>query len=148
MTQGQNEPAEELLQLKQGADYAGRSATTITTEEAGARPGVWRDGGKAVGVCAQKQEPVAAFPGTLGAHDMLIYEGTQFPSAYKDGAFIAFHGSWNRAPGAQGGYNVVFQPMANGKASAPFVVFARRVCRRKQTTGTRRPSSYRIGGRA
>jgi mono/diheme cytochrome c family protein len=55
---------------------------------------------------------------------MLIYEGRQFPSAYKDGAFIAFHGSWNRAPGPQGGYNVVFQPLADGKASGPFVVFA------------------------
>ena len=48
----------------------------------------------------------------------------QFPSAYKDGAFIAFHGSWNRAPEPQGGYNVVFQPLADGKPSGPFVVFA------------------------
>src|SRR5690242_21009785 len=55
---------------------------------------------------------------------MLIYEGGQFPTAYKDGAFIAFHGSWNRAPEPQGGYNVVFQPLADGKASGPFVVFA------------------------
>jgi mono/diheme cytochrome c family protein len=55
---------------------------------------------------------------------MLIYEGGQFPSAYKDGAFIAFHGSWNRAPEAQGGYNVLFQPLADGKVSRPFVVFA------------------------
>jgi|SRR6516164_4389641 len=51
-------------------------------------------------------------------------EGNQFPSAYKDGAFIAFHGSWNRAPEPQGGYNVVFQPLADGKPSGPFVVFA------------------------
>jgi mono/diheme cytochrome c family protein len=55
---------------------------------------------------------------------MLIYQGNEFPTAYKDGAFLAFHGSWNRAPGPQGGYNVVFQPLSNGKASGPFVVFA------------------------
>jgi mono/diheme cytochrome c family protein len=55
---------------------------------------------------------------------MLIYEGSQFPSAYKDGAFIAFHGSWNRAPEPQGGYNVVFQPLADGRASGLFVAFA------------------------
>jgi mono/diheme cytochrome c family protein len=55
---------------------------------------------------------------------MLIYTGNQFPAAYKDGAFIAFHGSWNRAPLPQGGYNVVFQPLKNGIASGPFVVFA------------------------
>jgi len=39
----------------------------------------------------------------------------QFPERYRGGAFIAFHGSWNRAPFPQGGYNVVFQPLANGK---------------------------------
>jgi mono/diheme cytochrome c family protein len=82
------------------------------------------DGGKAVGVCTQKQAPIAAFPAHWAPNDMLIYEGSQFPSAYKDGAFIAFHGSWNRAPLPQGGYNVVFQPLADGKASGTFVVFA------------------------
>jgi mono/diheme cytochrome c family protein len=82
------------------------------------------DGGKTVGVCAQKQEPIAAFPAHWAPNDVLVYEGSQFPSAYKGGAFIAFHGSWNRAPAPQGGYNVVFQPMAGGKASGPFVVFA------------------------
>ena len=72
---------------------------------------------KQLGVCAQKEAPVAAFPAHWAPNDMLIYEGSQFPSAYKDGAFIAFHGSWNRAPEPQGGYNVVFQPLADGKAS-------------------------------
>ena len=42
-------------------------------------------------------------------NDLKIYKGSQFPKAYQGGAFIAFHGSWNRAPGPQGGYNVVFQ---------------------------------------
>jgi glucose/arabinose dehydrogenase len=39
--------------------------------------------------------------------------------------FIAFHGSWNRAPLPQGGYNVVFQPMARGgRAAGRYEVFA------------------------
>ena len=33
------------------------------------------------------------------------------PAQYKNGAFIAFHGSWNRAPEPQAGYVVVFQPL-------------------------------------
>ena len=37
---------------------------------------------------------------------------------------IAFHGSWNRAPGPQGGYNIVFQPLAGGKPSGDYIVFA------------------------
>jgi mono/diheme cytochrome c family protein len=54
----------------------------------------------------------------------MIYNGAQFPDAYRGGAFIAFHGSWNRAPSPQEGYNVVFQPLNDGKPSGPFVVFA------------------------
>jgi glucose/arabinose dehydrogenase len=123
--QGQNEPAEELVQLKQGGDYGwpecyydyDRKKLVLAPEYGG-------DGGKTVGVCAQKIAPVAAFPGHWAPNDMVIYEGSQFPSAYKGGAFLAFHGSWNRAPGPQQGYGVVFQPMVGGKASAPFVNFA------------------------
>jgi mono/diheme cytochrome c family protein len=55
---------------------------------------------------------------------MILYGADQFPDAYRGGAFIAFHGSWNRAPFPQGGYNVVFQPLQDGKATGPFVVFA------------------------
>ena len=125
LKQNANQPAEELVQVHQGADfgwpycyYDGVQHKLVLAPEYGG------DGGKAVGVCAQKEAPVAAFPAHWAPNDMLIYEGSQFPSAYKDGAFIAFHGSWNRAPEPQGGYNVVFQPLADGKASGPFVVFA------------------------
>ena len=54
----------------------------------------------------------------------MFYTGTQFPQKYRGGAFIAFHGSWNRAPMPQDGYNVTFQPFASGKASGKFEVFA------------------------
>ncbi|MGD2155076.1 MAG: PQQ-dependent sugar dehydrogenase [Gemmatimonadales bacterium] len=40
------------------------------------------------------------------------------------GAFIAFHGSWNRAPLPQGGYNVVFVPFAGDVPSGRWEVFA------------------------
>ena len=124
-TEGQNEPAEELVQLQQGGDYGWPECYyDYDQKKLVLAPEYGGNGGKEVGVCAQKQEPVAAFPAHWAPNDMLIYEGTQFPGAYKDGAFLAFHGSWNRAPGPQGGYNVVFQPLADGKASGPFVVFA------------------------
>jgi mono/diheme cytochrome c family protein len=38
--------------------------------------------------------------------------------------FIAFHGSWDRAPYAQGGYNIVFQQLAGDHASGPCEIFA------------------------
>ena len=125
LMQNAQQPAEELVQEHQGADFGWpycyydrfQHKLVLAPEYGG-------DGGKAVGVCAQKDAPVAAFPAHWAPNDMLIYQGNQFPSAYKDGAFIAFHGSWNRAPEPQGGYNVVFQPLADGKSSGPFVVFA------------------------
>jgi glucose/arabinose dehydrogenase len=113
--------AEELLQLAPGADYGWpecyydqRQKKLVLAPEYGG------DGGKTEGVCAQRRGPVAAFPGHWAPNDLAIYHGTQFPAGYRGGAFIAFHGSWNRAPLAQQGYNVVFQPLADGKAADPF----------------------------
>jgi glucose/arabinose dehydrogenase/mono/diheme cytochrome c family protein len=123
--EGQNEPAEELVQERRGADFGWPECYyDYDQRKLVLAPEYGGDGGKKVGVCAEKQGPVAAFPAHWAPNDMLIYEGSAFPTAYKDGAFVAFHGSWNRAPGPQGGYNVVFQPMADGKASGPFVIFA------------------------
>jgi glucose/arabinose dehydrogenase len=123
--QGADLPAEEIVQLRQGGDYGWpecyydqhQKKLVLAPEYGG-------DGGKTVGVCAEKLAPVAAFPAHWAPNDLLIYNGTQFPKPYRDGAFVAFHGSWNRAPLAQSGYNVVFQPMAEGKASGPYIVFA------------------------
>ncbi|RFZ84851.1 sorbosone dehydrogenase [Mucilaginibacter terrenus] len=70
------------------------------------------------------KDPAAAFPGHLAPNGLLFYTGSQFPEKYKNGAFIAFHGSWNRAPEPQAGYFVVFQPMKNGKADGNYEVFA------------------------
>ena len=68
--------------------------------------------------------PVAAYPAHLAPDGLLFYTGNQFPAKYKNGAFIAFHGSWNRAPEPQAGYFVVFQPFKNGMPSGKWEVFA------------------------
>jgi glucose/arabinose dehydrogenase len=122
--QGENEPAEELVIEQQGADFGWPYCYYDYEQKKLVLAPEYGGNGKEIGVCAQKQAPVAAFPAHWAPNDMRIYGGNAFPTAYKDGAFIAFHGSWNRAPGPQGGYNVVFQPLADGKASGPFVVFA------------------------
>ncbi len=80
------------------------------------------DGKKAGGQDAQN--PVAAFPGHLAPNGVLFYTGSQYPAKYKNGAFIAFHGSWNRAPMPQAGFYVVFVPFENGKPTGKWEVFA------------------------
>ena len=69
-------------------------------------------------------DPVMAFPGHMAPNDLLFYTGNQFPEKYKNGAFIAFHGSWNRSPEPQAGYFVVFVPFENGKPTGNWEVFA------------------------
>jgi len=123
--QGHELPAEEIVALKKGADYGwpecyfdpSQKKLVLAPEYGG-------DGGKKVGVCADRTAPVADFPAHYAPNDLKFYEAEQFPKAYRDGAFLAFHGSWNRAPAPQRGYNVVFQPFADGKASGKWIVFA------------------------
>jgi glucose/arabinose dehydrogenase/mono/diheme cytochrome c family protein len=123
--QGEELPAEELVRLEQGNDYGwpqcyfdGFQKKLVLAPEYGG------NGGKTVGVCASRTAPVAFFPAHWAPNDLLFVTNGHFPDPYRRGAFIAFHGSWNRAPGPQGGFNVVFQPMRDGRASAPYVVFA------------------------
>lgn len=118
-------PAEVLLQLKPGGDYGwpecyfdGPANRLVLAPEYGG------DGGKKVGVCANKLGPVAAWPAHWAPNGMTRYDQAGFPARYRDGVFVAFHGSWDRAPFPQGGYNVIFQPLSNGQASGGCEVFA------------------------
>lgn len=123
--QGHELPAEEVLLVEQGGDYGwpmcyydGFQKRLVLAPEYGG------DGGHAVGVCADKRGPLAFFPAHWAPDDLLIYNGRQFPAPYRGGAFIAFHGSWNRAPSPQAGYNVAFLPLADGKVAGDYIVFA------------------------
>ncbi len=80
--------------------------------------------GKKVGRCDQYALPIATYPAHWAPMDIMFYSGHQFPARYRGGAFIAFHGSWNRSPLPQAGYNVVFQPFANGEPSGKYQIFA------------------------
>jgi glucose/arabinose dehydrogenase len=79
--------------------------------------------GKDVGKCATFTQPIAVFPAHYAPVDVMFYSGSQFPKKYQGGAFIAFHGSWNRGPLPQDGYYVIFQPFSGGKPSGEFETF-------------------------
>ena len=73
----------------------------------------------------QYPEPLIAFPAHWAPMQMAFYRSEQFPAKYRNGAFIAFHGSWNRAPKPQRGYNVVFIPFdLKGMPRGDYEVFA------------------------
>jgi glucose/arabinose dehydrogenase len=104
-------PAEEIVQLEKGADYGWPECYYDGIQNKLVLAPEYGGDGKKVGDCANKKAPVASFPGHWAPNDLLIYSGNAFPAAYQGGAFVAFHGSWNRSPDPQGGYNVVFQPL-------------------------------------
>jgi glucose/arabinose dehydrogenase len=116
--QGQNLPAEELLKLQQGGDYGWPMCYFDNAQKKLVLAPEYGGDGKAVGDCAQKLGPIAFFPAHWAPNGLMFYTGTAFPAHYRDGAFIAFHGSWNRAPGPQGGYLVAFVPFSGGKPAS------------------------------
>lgn len=117
-------PSEEFLSIQDGDDfgwpycyYDHQQAKKLLAPEYGGDK-IKQDR------CADVTQPLLAFPGHLAPNDLMFYTGDQFPARYKNGAFIAFHGSWNRSPQEQEGYYVVFVPMENGKPSGDWEVFA------------------------
>ncbi|HEY3121244.1 MAG TPA: PQQ-dependent sugar dehydrogenase, partial [Vicinamibacteria bacterium] len=118
-------PAEEMHVLREGSNFGWpytyydpiRKARMVAPEFGGdnakrAEPGKYPD-------------PLIAFPGHWAPLQMTFYRGDQFPAKYRGGAFIAFHGSWNRAPKPQKGYNVTFVPFDDeGMPRGSYEVFA------------------------
>ena len=117
-------PAEELFAIDEG-DHFGWPFCYYDPEMGKKVLGPEYDGdGKKVGRCGDYEQPIAAYPAHWAPMDVLFYDGDGLGSAYNGGAFIAFHGSWNRAPSPQAGYRVIYQPFENGKASGEYEDFA------------------------
>ena len=116
-------PSEVMYQLKQG-DNAGWPYVYYNHLEKKYIQAPEYGGNGKIESKEKYAEPVVAFPGHLAPNALLFYKGSHFPLRYRQGAFIAFHGSWNRAPEKQLGYFVAFVPFQNGKPSGDWEIFA------------------------
>jgi glucose/arabinose dehydrogenase/mono/diheme cytochrome c family protein len=82
-------------------------------------------------------DPVLAFPAHWAPLQMSFYYASQFPPKYRNGAFVTFHGSWNRAPLPQAGFRVAFVPFdEKGAPRGDYEAFAL----------DRRGAQFRMGG--
>lgn len=108
-------PAEEFHKAVPGADYGW--PTTFVDPRTGKRLIGPEYGGDGIREAppGRYQTPLHAYPAHWAPNDVLFYTGGQFPDDYQGGVFIAWHGSWNRAPNPQDGYRVTFQAMRNGE---------------------------------
>jgi glucose/arabinose dehydrogenase len=135
-TDNAEKPAEEFAMFAKGTDlgwpycyFDPLSHKKVLAPEYGG------DGIKQ-GECANKTQPVIAFPAHWAPMQLAFMPvKNSFGPEYASGAFLAFHGSWDRAPLPQAGFRVVFIPFKNGKAVGTFTTF---------TDAT--PSQIKIGG--
>ena len=117
-------PAEEIFRLEPGGDYGWPYCYYDQRRRQKVLQPEYGGDGRTVGRCEAAGRPVVAFPGHWAPNGIAFYNGRTFPQKYRGGLFVAFHGSWNRAPQPQQGYKVMFVPIARGVATGPPEVFA------------------------
>jgi glucose/arabinose dehydrogenase/mono/diheme cytochrome c family protein len=117
-------PAEEFLDIEEGDDFGWPYCYWDQYQGKKMLSPEYGGNGKTQGRCEGIKAPLYGFPGHWAPNDLLFYQGDMFPKRYKEGAFIAWHGSWNRLGHQQAGFNVVFLPMKDGKPSGDYEIFA------------------------
>lgn len=142
-------PSEEFIKITEGSDFGWpycyfdqMTSTKVLAPEYGGD-------GIAIGRCNVFEDPILGFPGHWAPNDLLFYTGDQFPERYKNGAFVAFHGSTIRAPYPQSGYFIGFVPFKNGLPSGDVEIFADGFARvdtiRKVSDAVFRPMGLAVG---
>lgn len=118
-------PAEEMHILSEKSDFGWPFTYYDPFQKARMLAPEFGGDGKKRDDSGKYEAPLVTFPAHWSPRQMAIYTGTQFPEKYRNGAFIAFHGSWDRAPLPQAGYNVAFVPFnSHGMPVGNYEVFA------------------------
>jgi glucose/arabinose dehydrogenase len=130
-------PAEELVQVGPGEDAGWPYCYFDPLQGKKVLAPEYGGDGRETGRCAQAKAPILAFPGHWAPMAFAFAQGSQYPAKYRGGLFVAFHGSWNRAPLPQAGYRIEFAPYANGRPTGAHEVFA---------TSSEGPTTLRASG--
>ena len=117
-------PAEEFGPLSKGADYGWPYCYYDPIAKKKMQAPEYGGDGVTAGECAAKTQPAIAFPGHWAPLQLSFNTGAGFGAAYRGGAFLAFRGSWNRAPLPQAGHRIVYIPFTKGKATGAYSTFA------------------------
>ena len=115
---GDDLPPEELNAIALGADfgwpycYGARTPDAVIDDPPGMTKSAY---------CAGTSAPTLSTQAHNAPIGMTFYAGTSFPEEYRDDAFIAMHGSWNRLPPT--GYEVTRLVFEDGEPQRfePFV---------------------------
>jgi glucose/arabinose dehydrogenase len=119
-----NLPAEEFFMLEDGDNCGWPYCYFDDAKNKKVLAPEYGGNGDSAGRCSGMKNPLMSFPAHTAPNDLLFYTLKMFPAHYQNGAFIAFHGSWNRAPLEQEGFYVVFVPFTNTLPSGKWEIFA------------------------
>ena len=109
-------PAEELVRVRAGSDAGWPYCyfDAVFERRKVLAPEYGGDGQKVSGGpgidCARYTQPSVTFGAHWAPNGLHFYTGSQFPARYRHGAFVAFHGGFDRAPLPNEGYQVQFVP--------------------------------------
>jgi glucose/arabinose dehydrogenase len=124
-------PAEELVHIGRGSNNGWPYCyfDAVFQQRKVLAPEYGGDGEKVQGTqginCASYNQPLVTFGAHWAPNGMHFYDGKQFPKRYRNGAFVAFHGGFDRAPLPNEGFKVMFVPMTkDGRPSGAAEVFA------------------------
>ena len=117
-------PAEEFVRIEEGDNFGWPYCYFDPASDIKVLAPEYGGDGETVGRCAEMKNPLVDFPAHWAPNDLEFYTGSQFPEKYRGGAFVAFHGSWNRAPMPQGGYSVAFVPFQGEAPAGDWEIFA------------------------
>jgi glucose/arabinose dehydrogenase len=117
---GDDFPPEELNRLEDGKDYG----WPFVQDDGRLLPATrFPDDFDRDAARAKSTPPVLRHTAHSAPMQMVFYTGTQFPEPYRDDAFVAMHGSWNRVPASgfevvriefEAGRPVAFRPFLGG----------------------------------
>ena len=117
-------PAEMLVEVNSGDDFGWPFCYYDRVARGYRLAPEYGGDGKTVGRCSSIEAPIYPFPAHWAPNGVLFYTENLFPTHYRNGIFVAFHGSWNRAPLPQAGFNIAFLPMRDGRVLSEHEVFA------------------------
>ena len=121
---GSEKPSEEFALIGEGSDFGWPYCYHDPSNNTKVLAPEYGGDGVEVGRCADADMPAIGLPAHWAPNALAFTTGgSLLPEPYRNGAFVAFHGSWNRTP-VQAGYNVVWIPFGGDEPTGEWSVFA------------------------
>jgi len=120
--EGSEKPSEEFIHVREDSDFGWPYCYHDPEDDRKLLAPEYDGDGEIVGRCADMDMPAIGLPAHW-APNAMAFSTDDFPADYREGAFVAFHGSWNRSP-LQEGYNVVWIPFEGDEPTGDWEVFA------------------------